>query len=1145
MEEALFEVKNKNGQTVFAVYNEGVRIYVDDGKAKGATKGGFAIGGFSTLKSPGQEYMRVTRDSTRVYVNEDISKGATKGGFAIGGFSTVKAPGKEYLLVTPDSTRIYVNDGIEKGATKGGFAIGGFNTVKGLGQEYLRVTRDSTRIYVNNNIAKGATKGGFAIGGFDQVKGGQDEYLRVTSDSVKVSKSLLIPRLTLFERDHLPFVPGEALIIFNTTEGCMQIFKNKVWSNIWCFNCAPAVIIQPVDNTICSGNNVTIFISASGMNLDYQWQQSTDNGNTWNNMSNGGTNPVISGAKGYTLTLTNVPVVYNSNKYRCVVTGSCPPNVTSNAVTLNVGSTPPIISTQPTNQQLTVGCSASFNIVSPGFGVVYKWQQSSDGGSTWTNIVNGGTNPLFAGATASALSLSNVPLTFNNYKFHCVISNACGSDVTSNAATLAINILPVITVQPVNKLVYSGQTISFNITTSGSGYLYQWQVSTDGSTWNNITNGGTSPTYAGANTVNLTLSNVPLASDSYKYRCVVSHYCRPTLISDAATLTVPPNDPVTDINGNTYNTVGIGSQLWMKENLRTTTYNDGKAIPLVTLYYEWGALGTPAYCWYNNDEASYKATYGALYNWYTVYTGKLCPTGWHVPTDAEWTTLFNYVGGDAGKLKESGTTHWAGPDIGATNESGFTALPGGTRSNMYFTWMQSSAFFYSSTQSNASYAWRYELNSTNNGYQRSDNFSKLFGMSVRCLKGVPNVVLPVLTTTAISSIENLRASSGGNISSDGGALVTERGVCWSTATNPTIADSKTTEGIGGTFTSSITGLSLNTKYYVKAYATNCAGTAYGNEVSFTTTTAVAPTLTTTTAISSITYCSASSGGNVSGDGGAPVTERGVCWSTVSNPTIADSRSSDGAGLGTFTSPITNLNQNIKYYVRAYATNYAGTSYANEINFTTSPAVGTVTDLEGNVYNTVKIGTQTWMSENLKATKYNNGTDIPLVEDNTAWYNLATPGYCWIYNNEATFKNAYGALYNWYTVDAGSTGGKNVCPIGWHVPSYGEWTIMTDYQGGSGYSFPGGKLKETGTTHWVSPNTGATNESGFTGFSGWRFNDEGASFSYGNMAYWWISTEYDTSNAWMSVLWGNSGDGGYGYIDKRFGYPVRCVKDSGK
>src|SRR4030042_1571965 len=161
MEEALFEVRNRDGQIIFAVYNEGVRVYVSDGDKKGV-KGGFAIGGFGVDKQGVQKYFFVSGDSIRAYIDSTSTK-AVKGGFAIGGFENTKAPGQEYLRVTRDSVRIYLDANPATKAPKGGFAIGGFDISKDPEEEYLRVTRDSTRIYVNDNPAKGV-KGGFAIG---------------------------------------------------------------------------------------------------------------------------------------------------------------------------------------------------------------------------------------------------------------------------------------------------------------------------------------------------------------------------------------------------------------------------------------------------------------------------------------------------------------------------------------------------------------------------------------------------------------------------------------------------------------------------------------------------------------------------------------------------------------------------------------------------------------------------------------------------------------------------------------------------------------------------------------------------------------------------------------------------------------------
>lgn len=149
---------------------------------------------------------------------------------------------------------------------------------------------------------------------------------------------------------------------------------------------------------------------------------------------------------------------------------------------------------------------------------------------------------------------------------------------------------------------------------------------------------------------------------------------------------------VTDVDGNVYKTVTIGTQVWMAENLKTTKYKDGEKIPLITESSESANPPTPAYYWYDNDEATYKNDYGALYNWYTVNTGKLCPAGWLVPTEAEFNSLIAYLGSMSvagGKLKEAGITHWESPNIGATNETGFTALPGGERTTVYDYWESS------------------------------------------------------------------------------------------------------------------------------------------------------------------------------------------------------------------------------------------------------------------------------------------------------------------------------------------------------------------------------------------------------------------------------------------------------------------------
>jgi hypothetical protein len=193
--------------------------------------------------------------------------------------------------------------------------------------------------------------------------------------------------------------------------------------------------------------------------------------------------------------------------------------------------------------------------------------------------------------------------------------------------------------------------------------------------------------------------------------------------------------------------------------------------------------------------------------------------------------------------------------------------------------------------------------------------------------------VPSVTTSSVVSVTAVSASGGGSVSDDGGDAVTARGVCWSTSPSPDLGDSFTADGPGiGPYTSSITGLEEGTLYYVRAYATNDVGTAYGNEVSFTT---LARPSVTTAAASLIFGRNASGGGTVTGDGGAPVTDRGICWSSSPAPEISDSFASAGSGAGAYSEVMSGLDYSTTYYVRAYAQNSVGIAYGNEVSFTTN------------------------------------------------------------------------------------------------------------------------------------------------------------------------------------------------------------------
>ena len=423
----------------------------------------------------------------------------------------------------------------------------------------------------------------------------------------------------------------------------------------------------------------------------------------------------------------------------------------------------------------------------------------------------------------------------------------------------------------------------------------------------------------------------------------------------------------------------------------------------------------------------------------------------------------------------------------------------------------------------------YAYNNASNSAQYSNEFQ------------LTTLAVPTITTNTTSSVTISSAISGGNISNNGGATVTTRGVCWSTSANPTIAlSTKTVDGSGtGSFTSSITGLSPNTTYHVRAYATNSVGTSYGVDSVFTTLPLLLPTVS-TNSVSAITNTQATCGGIVTFDGNTTVTARGVCWSTSVNPTIAlATKTVDGTGTGTFTSSITGLTANTTYYVRAYVTNVTGTSYGTQVSFTTTNTI--FVNLPS-----VTIGTQIWSSKNLDVRTYRNGDVIPQVTDPNQWQNLTTGAWCWFNNDSATYAATYGRLYNWYAVNDP----RGLAPQGWHVPTNSEWNKMTKYLDASVDTMCNACLSGTtigtqlkNTSGWNNSGNG-TNSSGFAGLPGGNRSSDG-SFAIAYVwfnGFWWSASEYDNTNALGRNLY-------YGdsyilrlYYNKALGFSVRVVRD---
>ena len=406
--------------------------------------------------------------------------------------------------------------------------------------------------------------------------------------------------------------------------------------------------------------------------------------------------------------------------------------------------------------------------------------------------------------------------------------------------------------------------------------------------------------------------------------------------------------------------------------------------------------------------------------------------------------------------------------------------------------------------------------------------------------------LPVIVTEEVTVITQTSAVSGGEILDDGGAPVLERGVCWNITGDPEVFDNRAVVAGGpGPFTCELSNLMPDTRYYVRAYATNNTGTGYGNEIEFTTLPLLSVIIT-TGEITSITATGAVSGGNISDTGGGIVTAKGVCWAEMENPTTDDFKTEDGTEKGLYNSYLTGLEPSTTYYVRAYAVISSGTYYGNQLMFTTdipqinlviyNPGLeyGTVSDIEGNIYKTIQIGDQLWMAGNLKSTKLNDGTFLINVIPDDLWYTFASGAYCW-YNNNISYKDVYGALYNWYAVQTGK-----ICPTGWHVPSQEEWMEMINHTGG--IPVAGGRMKEAGTTHWLSPNTGATNESGFTALPGGSYYGGKHFSNMGIAAFFWSSSQIGINSAWVRYLSCNYSDVRRIQYKKEYGFSVRCLKD---
>ena len=387
--------------------------------------------------------------------------------------------------------------------------------------------------------------------------------------------------------------------------------------------------------------------------------------------------------------------------------------------------------------------------------------------------------------------------------------------------------------------------------------------------------------------------------------------------------------------------------------------------------------------------------------------------------------------------------------------------------------------------------------------------------------------LPILDTKIPATITSNSAVVGGFISSDGGATITERGVCFSSVNqNPSVSDIVITGGNGtGNYLCTLPDLDSETTYFVRAYALNSAGIGYGNPDSFTTA-MMAP-------IADFT---------ATPDIGTRPLSVSFTDQSANNPGSWHWDFGDG-GNSTEQNPAHTYIQVGTYTVQLTVTNNAGSEIEEKISFIhVTDSSGQLTDIDGNVYKTVEIGLQEWMAENLKVTHYRNGDDIPIVYDFGEWGDLSTGAYCW-FQNDISWKDLYGALYNWYAV----VDSRELCPAGWHIPSKYEWTTLTNFLGGA--DIAGVKMKSTrmepdAHPRWDSNNSpSATNSSGFSGLPGGYRTDEWYFAYLGAVGAFWSCSEYTPDyNAWISSLNLDYSSVGSHIYDNEYGFSVRCLRD---
>lgn len=565
-----------------------------------------------------------------------------------------------------------------------------------------------------------------------------------------------------------------------------------------------------------------------------------------------------------------------------------------------------------------------------------------------------------------------------------------------------------------------------------------------------------------------------------------------------------------DIDGNVYRTIKIGSRTWMAENLKVATLKDGKHIDEITDQASWAAMSAPAMCWYNNDKASSFDRNGALYNWFTVDTKKLCPAGWHIPSQNEFSQLLSDVGAD-GKLRMPGTEYWTAPNTGATNASGFSMYPSGYRNSARFETLfnyYNYAYFWVSNQYSLTTG---KILSYTQTYITFPAEAKEDGYSVRCVKNeVPGITVNNTTKTYGDADFLFDAAS-----SQPGSTFTFK------------VDSGAAATIGSNGYVNILKAG-KVKVKVILLPTDVFD---GDSISVTLT-VLPKTLT----------VKVDNRSRVVGQPN-PATYSISPSGFVNNDIYY---SSDGSIFGTYLTFATTATTGSP--VGEYPIIASGTSpnpnytyvFLNGILSVVNPGpipYKPVKDVDGNTYKTVVLGSQIWMTENLRTTTLRDGTKLSNTKAATSYsnYNTSkTPAVSWYNNDSIRNYNVNGGLYNWYAVDT-----KQLCPLGWHVPTADNWDTLAAYLGPG---VVGGKMKRLDTSAWNPPNTGATNSSTFDAAGAGRRTAAGVYYFIKSYADWWTSSESLYGAYYTELSAANAGLSKQSSSSLNDGYSIRCVKN---